>query len=125
MFSGLHLPIKLHKENIDYEIVRKPLLQALVNSRFNEDGKRKGPRSWRDDEYRTRDPARLRGRDAVLYATLEQALRAFCGPQPGDDAFDSDDDHDEHHHPNYNAIRHSYDDLRTVLLQEQWPLEPR
>ena len=52
---------------------------------------------WRDDEYRTRDPARLRGRDAVLYATLEQALRAFCGPQPGDDAFDSDDDHDERH----------------------------
>ena len=38
----------------------------------------------------TRDPARLRGRDAVLYATLDKALRAYCGPNPGDDDFDDE-----------------------------------
>ena len=48
------------------------------------------------DEYRTRDPARLEGRDAVLYATLEQALRAFSARRRPRE-FDSDDDHDQRH----------------------------
>ena len=43
-----------------------------------------------DREIWTRDPARLRGRDAVLYATLDKALRAYCGPNPGDDDFDDE-----------------------------------
>ena len=42
------------------------------------------------NEIWTRDPARLRGRDAVLYATLDKALRAYCGPNPGDDDFDDE-----------------------------------
>lgn len=51
MFSGLYLPVKMHKEEYVHEIVRKPLMRELVNSRFDENGERKGPRTWRDDEY--------------------------------------------------------------------------
>jgi len=51
MFSGLHIPMKLHKEKYDHEIIRKPLLRDLVNSRQDADGERQGPRTWRDDEY--------------------------------------------------------------------------
>lgn len=52
MFSGLFLPIKLHKENYVHEIVRKPLLQDLHVSRnaAAQSGKKK-TRTWRDDEY--------------------------------------------------------------------------
>ncbi|CAE8622415.1 unnamed protein product, partial [Polarella glacialis] len=53
MFSGLYLPVKLHKENFVDEIIRKPLLQELTVSRkqMEATGKRKGGRSWRDAEY--------------------------------------------------------------------------
>jgi len=51
MFSGLHLPIKLHKENYVHEHVRKPILTELCKSRVDEYGQRVGPRTWRDDEY--------------------------------------------------------------------------
>jgi len=54
MFSGLHLPVKLHRENVEYEHVRKPLLAALCKSRVDEDGNRIGPRTWRDEEYLVR-----------------------------------------------------------------------
>jgi len=51
MFSGLYLPVKMHKEIYEHEIVRKPMLRDLVLSRVDENGERKGPRTWRDDEY--------------------------------------------------------------------------
>lgn len=52
MFSGLYLPMKLHKENFVHEIIRKPLLVDLTTARHTAEasGKKK-PRSWRDDEY--------------------------------------------------------------------------
>eukprot|EP00931_Biecheleriopsis_adriatica_P116210 TRINITY_DN91888_c0_g1_i1.p1 TRINITY_DN91888_c0_g1~~TRINITY_DN91888_c0_g1_i1.p1 ORF type:complete len:1473 (+),score=347.71 TRINITY_DN91888_c0_g1_i1:45-4421(+) len=52
MFSGLYLPMKMHKENYVHEIVRKPLLQELTSTRREAEatGKKK-PRTWRDDEY--------------------------------------------------------------------------
>jgi len=43
-----------------------------------------------DRQFRTRDPTRLRGRDAVLFATLKKALSACCGPHPNDSDFESD-----------------------------------
>jgi len=52
MFSGLYLPIKLHKENYAHEIIRKPLLNELTSTRHaNEASGKKKPRTWRDDEY--------------------------------------------------------------------------
>ncbi|CAE7265424.1 ssp2 [Symbiodinium pilosum] len=52
MFSGLYLPMKLHKEKFVHEIIRKPLLVDLTTARHTAEasGKKK-PRSWRDDEY--------------------------------------------------------------------------
>ncbi|CAJ1451868.1 unnamed protein product [Effrenium voratum] len=52
MFSGLYLPLKLHKENYVHEIIRKPLMVDLTTARHAAEasGKRR-PRSWRDDEY--------------------------------------------------------------------------
>ncbi|CAE7348991.1 Smok, partial [Symbiodinium natans] len=52
MFSGLYLPLKLHKENFVHEIIRKPLLVDLTTARHTAEASgRKKPRSWRDDEY--------------------------------------------------------------------------
>eukprot|EP00929_Paragymnodinium_shiwhaense_P112629 TRINITY_DN80899_c0_g1_i1.p1 TRINITY_DN80899_c0_g1~~TRINITY_DN80899_c0_g1_i1.p1 ORF type:complete len:1469 (+),score=408.18 TRINITY_DN80899_c0_g1_i1:148-4554(+) len=52
MFSGLFLPIKLHKENYEHEIVRKPLLREL-HERRNEDMESgaKYQKTWRDEEF--------------------------------------------------------------------------
>eukprot|EP00928_Gymnodinium_smaydae_P097636 TRINITY_DN889_c1_g1_i1.p1 TRINITY_DN889_c1_g1~~TRINITY_DN889_c1_g1_i1.p1 ORF type:complete len:1560 (-),score=453.98 TRINITY_DN889_c1_g1_i1:54-4733(-) len=53
MFSGLYLPIKLHKENYVHEIVRKPLLRELHESRLAAENAEEGIRhkTWRDDEH--------------------------------------------------------------------------
>jgi 3-phosphoglycerate kinase len=51
MFSGLHLPVKMHKENYVHEIVRKPHLQEIATHHRNLEAKGKKPRTWRDDEY--------------------------------------------------------------------------
>lgn len=52
MFSGLYLPMKLHKENYVHEIIRKPLMVDLTTARHAaEAAGRRRPRSWRDDEY--------------------------------------------------------------------------
>jgi len=49
IFSGLWVPVKLQKENIDSEIFRKPWLKELSQHRIpHKDG---GKRTWRDDEY--------------------------------------------------------------------------
>jgi len=51
MFSGLHLPVKIHKENYVHEIVRKPHLQELTSHHRAMAAKGKNARTWRDDEY--------------------------------------------------------------------------
>jgi len=51
MFSGISLPIRLHKEAYDREIVRKPLLRDVVSTHRALREMKKGPRTWRDDEY--------------------------------------------------------------------------
>jgi len=51
MFSGLHLPVKIHKENYVHEIVRKPHLQELTSHHRAMTAKGKNARTWRDDEY--------------------------------------------------------------------------
>lgn len=52
MFSGLQLPMKLHKENYVHEIIRKPLMVDLTTARHAAEASgRRRPRSWRDDEY--------------------------------------------------------------------------
>jgi hypothetical protein len=50
MFTGLFLPIKMHKENYQHEIIRKPLLRELHerrNALLDEGAK---PNTWRDEE---------------------------------------------------------------------------
>jgi 3-phosphoglycerate kinase len=51
MFSGLHLPIKMHKETYVHEIVRKPHLRDIAVHHRTKKEKGKHPRTWRDDEY--------------------------------------------------------------------------
>merc|ERR1719460_896251 len=51
MFSGLHLPVKMHHENYTHEIVRKPHLQELTQHHQGLREKGQHPRTWRDDEY--------------------------------------------------------------------------
>jgi len=51
MFSGLHLPIRMHKENYVHEIVRKPHLAEIANHHDELRKKGKHVRTWRDEEY--------------------------------------------------------------------------
>lgn len=51
MFSGLHLPVKMHKENYTHEIVRKPHLAEIASHHRGLRDGGKHTRTWRDDEY--------------------------------------------------------------------------
>mmetsp|Transcript_74210 Transcript_74210/g.176780 ORF Transcript_74210/g.176780 Transcript_74210/m.176780 type:complete len:1551 (+) Transcript_74210:93-4745(+) len=51
MFSGLFINVKLQKDKYVHEIIRKPIMKDLKESRLGPDGRRVGARTWRDDEY--------------------------------------------------------------------------
>ena len=81
-----------------------------------------------DRRFSTRDPARLRGRDAVLFATLKKALSAFCGPNQNDSDFESDAEEVEELGPsdrwigewriNYKGLRFEYYGKKPPLIVE-------
>lgn len=98
MFSGLHLPVKMHKENYVHEIVRKPHLKELTDHHRGKAAKGEHPRTWRDDEYlqaRMRKYWKKMQEHAPGHLDMNELLEPTCiGLRPPDN-FDFADGFDD------------------------------